>query len=55
MLLLFWVSDPIVAGTVTDQLNCAIIRRFRESGIEIPFPIRTVIMEKGLDRICPTE
>jgi MscS family membrane protein len=55
MLLLFWVSDPTVAGTVTDQLNSTIIRRFRESGIEIPFPTRTVIMEKGLDRICPTE
>jgi len=55
MLLLFWVSDPNIAGTVTDQINCTIIRRFRENGIEIPFPTRTVIMEKGLDRICPTE
>ncbi|MBI2353588.1 MAG: mechanosensitive ion channel [Deltaproteobacteria bacterium] len=47
MLLLFWVSDPARIGLVTDQLNCAIIRRFREEGIEIPFPIRTVIMEKA--------
>lgn len=47
MLLLFWVNDPARIGLVTDQLNCAIIRRFREEGIEIPFPIRTVIMEKA--------
>jgi len=53
--LFFWVSDPTLTGLVTDQLNCTIIRRFRENGIEIPFPTRTVIMEKGLDRICPTE
>jgi small-conductance mechanosensitive channel len=51
----FWVNDPNLTGQVIDQLNCAIIRRFRESGIEIPYPTRTVIMEKGLDRICPTE
>ena len=55
MSLLFWVSAPALAAMVTDQLNCTIISRFRESGIEIPFPIRTVIMEKGLDPICPTE
>ena len=46
MLLLFWVSDPGRLGIVTDSLNCAIIRRFREHGIEIPFPIRTVRMER---------
>jgi MscS family membrane protein len=55
MSLLFWVNVPALAAMVTDQLNCTIIRRFRESGIEIPFPTRTVIIEKGLDRICPTE
>ncbi len=46
MLFLFWVSEPAIIGLVTDQINCAIIRRFREENIEIPFPIRTVIMEK---------
>ncbi|MDO9068985.1 MAG: mechanosensitive ion channel family protein [Deltaproteobacteria bacterium] len=42
MLLLFWVQDPTRLGVVTDQLNCNILRRFREEDIEIPFPIRTV-------------
>lgn len=42
MLLLFWINDPTRLGAVTDQINSAIIRRFREERIEIPFPIRTV-------------
>ena len=46
LLLLFWIDDPARLGVVTDQLNCEIILRFREERIEIPFPIRTVIMEK---------
>jgi MscS family membrane protein len=46
MMLLFWINDPARIGLVIDQLNCAIIRRFREERIDIPFPIRTVIMEK---------
>jgi MscS family membrane protein len=46
MLLLFWVDDPARLGSVTDQLNCTILRRFREERIEIPFPVRTVIMDK---------
>ena len=46
MQLLFWVSDPTRTAVVTDQLNCAIIRRFREQAIEIPFPIRTVKLER---------
>ena len=46
MLFLFWVNDPGLIGSVTDQLNCAILRRFRENNIEIPFPTRAVIMEK---------
>ena len=53
ILLLFWVSDPARIGIVTDRLNCAILNRFREAHIEIPFPIRTVIMEK--EPPCPTE
>jgi MscS family membrane protein len=54
MLYLFWVDDPGTIGVVTDQLNCAILRRFREEHIEIPFPIRTVVMEKEKP-LCPTE
>jgi small-conductance mechanosensitive channel len=54
ILFLFWVDDPGTIGVVTDQLNCAILRRFREEHIEIPFPIRTVVMEKE-QPLCPTE
>jgi MscS family membrane protein len=54
ILFLFWVGDPGSIGVVTDQLNCAILRRFREEHIEIPFPIRTVVMEKE-QPLCPTE
>lgn len=46
VLFLFWVGDPARIAVVTDQLNCAILRRFREENIEIPFPIRTVKMER---------
>lgn len=54
VLFLFWVGDPTRIGLVTDQLNCTILRRFREERIEIPFPVRTVIMEKE-QPLCPTE
>ena len=54
ILFLFWVEDPGSIGVVTDQLNCAILRRFREEHIEIPFPTRTVVMEKE-QPLCPTE
>lgn len=54
LLFLFWVGDPARIGLITDQLNCAILRRFREEGIDIPFPIRTVRMEKE-QQLCPTE
>lgn len=47
MSLFFWVEGPAVLAAATDKINTLIIRRFNENGIEIPFPIRTVIMEKG--------
>ena len=46
MSLFFWVEYSRLFGT-TDKINSLIIRRFNENGVEIPFPIRTVIMEKG--------
>ena len=46
MLLLFWINDPTRLGLVTDQINSAIIRRFREEKIDIPFPIRTIQMQQ---------
>lgn len=49
MSLFFWVEEYSRLFSATDKINSLILRRFNESGIEIPFPIRTVIMEKGLD------
>ena len=49
MLFLFWVDNPGRIGVVTDQLNCSILKRFSKEQIEIPFPIRTVKMQKGTD------
>jgi small-conductance mechanosensitive channel len=46
MLLLFWVAEYRNLFGVTDKVNSLIIRRFRENGIQIPFPTRTVIMDK---------
>jgi len=49
MSLFFWVEEYSQLFAVTDRINSLILRRFNESGIEIPFPTRTVIMEKGLE------
>jgi len=47
MALFFWVDDYARLLAVNDRINTLIIRRFKENAIEIPFPTRTVIMEKG--------
>lgn len=47
MSLFFWVDEYERLFAATDKINTQIIRRFRENNIEIPYPIRTVIMEKG--------
>ena len=49
MSLFFWVEEYGKLFATTDKVNSLILRRFNESGIEIPFPIRTVIMQKGQD------
>ena len=46
MTLFFWVAEYGQLVRVTDQVNSLIIKRFREQGIDIPFPIRTVIVER---------
>jgi small-conductance mechanosensitive channel len=42
MALFFWVNEYATLFTVTDRVNTSILSSFRESGVEIPFPIRTV-------------
>ncbi len=46
MTLFFWVAEYTKLLSVTDQVNSLIISRFRERKIEIPFPIRMMIMKK---------
>lgn len=49
MALFFWVEEYGRLFATTDKINTLLIRRFKEHAIEIPFPTRTVIMEKGTD------
>lgn len=47
MSLFFWVEDYATLFATTDSVNTAIIKRFRENNVEIPFPVRTIIMGKN--------
>lgn len=47
LLLLFWVETPARLGAVTDQLNCSILRKFREERVDIPYPVRTVHLQQA--------
>jgi small-conductance mechanosensitive channel len=49
MTLFFWVESYEILFATTDRVNSLILSRFADNAIEIPFPTRTVIMEKGLD------
>ena len=40
MRLLAWVDSPKIRALVTSEINCAIVKKFRENGVEIPFPQR---------------
>jgi MscS family membrane protein len=44
--LFFWVGNYAELFGTTDRINCAISRNFQQSGINIPFPTRTVLLEK---------
>ncbi len=35
-----WLADPKTYYYVQSDLNCAIVRKFRKNGVEIPFPQR---------------
>lgn len=43
MMLIYWVDDYSVRFAAQDKINLEINKRFAEKGIEIPFPMRTVI------------
>ena len=46
MSLFFWVNDYSQVFAVTDKVNSRLIIRLQENGIVIPYPIRTVQLEK---------
>ena len=45
-LLITWVDNPELKGTVTDQLNMGIDKEFKKEGIDIPFPTQTIYTVK---------
>lgn len=45
LLLIFWARDYVQQGLAQSAVHEEIDRRFREEGIEIPFPIRRLIQE----------
>ncbi len=47
--LFFWVDDYAKLFSTTDQINCAINKCFKDNGINIPYPTRTVLYEKDKD------
>jgi small-conductance mechanosensitive channel len=47
VLLIFWVRDYTEQGLALSQVHEEIDRRFREAGVEIPFPVRRIVLEAG--------
>ena len=43
-----WTSDPKEQWTVRSALNCAIVHKFRENNIEIPFPQRDLHVRSSI-------
>jgi small-conductance mechanosensitive channel len=43
-----WIGNPKRHPQVRSALNCAIVRKFRENGVEIPFPQRDVHVRSPL-------
>ena len=43
-----WVADPKRYWVTVSEINCAIVRKFKEYGIEIPFPQRDIHLRSPL-------
>lgn len=43
-----WLSDPYRYYFIRSEINCAIVRKFRQHGIEIPFPQRDLNIRSPL-------
>ena len=48
MRLLVWVRSPKGRRQIQSDINCAIVRKFRENGVEIPFPQRDLHVRSPL-------
>lgn len=48
MRLLAWVEDPQGRRQVQSDINCAIVKKFRKNGVEIPFPQRDLHVRSPL-------
>jgi len=46
LVLHFWVDNYAELYAATDRINCAVNSCFQEAGINIPYPTRTVFLEK---------
>ncbi|NIP23442.1 MAG: mechanosensitive ion channel family protein, partial [candidate division Zixibacteria bacterium] len=40
--LLCWAKEPALRGLTIHELNCSVYHRFKELGIQIPFPQRDI-------------
>jgi small-conductance mechanosensitive channel len=43
-----WIKDPEIYYKVRSELNCAIVRKFRDKEVEIPFPQRDLHIRSPL-------
>lgn len=43
-----WIDDPKEHPNIRSEINCAIVRKFREKGIEIPYPQRDLHIRSPL-------
>jgi len=48
MKLRIWIDNPKRHPVVQSDINCAIVRKFRENGVEIPFPQRDLHLRSPL-------
>ena len=55
MRLIAWIDDPHRNRPVTSELNMAIVRKFREYDIEIPFPQRDIHVRSPMAPVDDTE
>jgi small-conductance mechanosensitive channel len=43
-----WIADPKYHWQVKSDINCAIVRKFRENSVEIPYPQRDLHMRSSI-------